>query len=226
MGKDRLKDIINQIIFYFWMFVLCTILFLFHVTVEAVGRKAIIFPIGLLVIWFLITSIVFVVRDRKSIFVKKKVFEEVVIEDLRFGTLKFMKDMNDKDRDLKCDTLNLHFGKYDPEIKIRDYKEENHELYFTGLAYVYDIQNELISNFYEEALDYCSEWGECDENGNPITYEYVKENFYIGEMIIAMEDGDVLITIWGWVGDGLLGEHNISAYINCTRKKVDYLLEG
>lgn len=224
--KDKLKGIMNQIIFCFWMFILCVILFSFYATVKAVGWNAIIFPVGLLVIWVMVTAIVLIVQQRDSIFVKKKVYEEVVIEDLRFGTLKCMKEMNNQDSDLKCHTLNLHFGKYNPEIEIRNYIVENKELFFTGLAYVYDNQNEIINNLYAEAMDYCTNWGECDENGNPITYEYVRDNFYIGHMIIAIDDGDILITIRGWVGDGLLGDHNINACINCTKNNVDYSLEG
>ncbi len=224
--RNRLKDKISEFIFYFWMFILCVILFLFYATVQAVGWKNIIFPVSLLVIWIVITAIFFIVQQRKSIFVKKKVFEEVVIEDLRFGTLKCMKEKNNNDSDLKCDTLNLYFGKYNPEIEIKNYKEENRELYFSGLAYVYDIQNEIISNLYKEATDCCTNWEECDENGNPITYEYVRDNFYIGSMIIEINDGDVMVIIRGWPGDGLLGEHDIGAYINCTKKTVDYTLEG
>lgn len=224
--KNKIKDKIKQIIFYIWMFILCAILFSFYVTVKAIGWKSIIFPVGLLVVWVLITAAVLVFQDRKAVFVKKKVLEEVFFDDPKFGKLKFVKDLNDKDSDFNCDALNISFGKYNPGIIIRNYKEENKELYLRSLGYVYDIQNEIINNLYNEAADYCANWDECDENDNPITYEYIKDNFYIGHMTIEIEDGDVLITIWGFPGDGLLGEHSINAHINCTSKKVDYLLEG
>lgn len=224
--KEKLKDILCQIVFYIWMFIFCVILFWFLVTNKEVGWKESKYAVGAFVIWMLITAVVFIIRDRKSIFVKKKVLEEVVIEDLRFGTLKCVKDRNDLDVDLKCDALNFRFGKYNPKIEIRNYQDENQEQYFTGLAYVYDIQNEIISNLYQKATDYCAEWEECDEDGNPITYEYIKDNFDISDMIISMVNRDVFITIMGWSGDGLLGEHNINAQINCTRKTIDYLLEG
>lgn len=224
--KNRIKDKIKQIIFYIWMFILCAILFSFYVTVKAIGWKAILFPVGLLVVWGLITAAVLVFQDRKSIFVKKKAVEEVFLNDSKFGKLKFMRDINDKDSDLNCDALNISFGKYNPEITIRNYKEENQEQYFRSLGYVYEIQNEIINNLYKEATDCCANWEECDDNGNPITYEYIKENFYIGQMTIEMENGDVLITIWGLPGDGLLGDHSINARINCTSKKAEYLLEG
>ena len=225
--KHQIKDKIKQqIIFYVWMFILCVIFFSFYATVEAIGWKAIIFPIGLLVVWILITAAVLVFQDRKSIFAKRKVLEEVFFDDSKFGKLKFMKDMNDNDSDLDCEALNTSFGKYNPEITIRNYKEENQELYFRSLGYVYEIQNEIIDNLYKTATDCCVNWDECDDNGNPITYEYIKEKFYIGHMTIQIENGDVLITIWGFPGEGLLGEHSINARINCRSKETEYLLEG
>jgi len=45
-------------------------------------------------------------------------------------------------------------------------------------------------------------------------------------MTIQIEAGDVLITIWGFPGEGLLGEHSINARINCRSKEAEYLLEG
>ncbi len=224
--RDHIKDILKKIVFYFWMFILCVILFSFYVTVQAIGWNAILFPIGLLVVWGLITAAVLVFQDRKSIFAKKKVSEEVIFDDSNFGKLKFVKDKNDKDSDLICKALNFPFGKYNPGIAIRNYQEENRELYFRGLGYVYEIQNEIINNLYNEATNCCANWGECDDNGNPITYEYIKENFYIGHITIGMEAGDVLITVWGFPGEGLLGEHSIDAHINCTSKEAEYLLEG
>lgn len=224
--KDKIKNRMKQIGFYFWMFILCVILFLFFVTTQAIGWDAILFTVGLLVVWILITAAVLVFRDRKAIFAKKKALEEVSFYDSKFGKLKFVKDVNDIHGDLACAALNISFGKYSPEIEIRNYKEENRELYFKSLGYVYEIQNEIIDNLYKEAADYCADWEERDDNGNPITYEYIKENFYIGHMTIEMEAGDVLITVWGIPGDGLLGDHSINAHINCTTKKAEYLLEG
>lgn len=226
-NSSKLKQKKGTIILYFWMVILCAIILLFFITKE-IPELSVLFPISLLAAWFIITVVAFIISDRKSNSNKKsvKVQEDVIIESARFGKLKFVKSQYDNSNDLRCDNVNVPFGDYNPSIEIRNYKEENRGLYFEGLEYVYDIYDEILDNFYKEAVTYCSEWGESDEDGNPITYDYIKDNFEVTNIFVDMYNEDVIVTIWGWPGDDLLSEHNLSAEINCTKKTMDYKLMG
>lgn len=107
---------------------------------------------------------------------------------------------------------NFHFGFYDPKLK---------KQYVNNLKVILEKGNELIDYVYKETLDLCNEWGETDDLGNQITYDYIKEKFNISSVDIGSE----FTTVWGMLPN-LMEGHNINIVYNHVNDKYDVTLEG
>jgi len=152
--------------------------------------------------------------------------EELVFEDSKLGTIRFFR-YDDCD-ELISEGLNIKFGKFNPSIEISIYKEEYNYLYLEALRYIYENQDEILDNYYKEAVEVCNDWGVYDEDGNSITitYEYASEDFKISEIsLYSYKNKEVMAMLWGYPSSDLLGGHGLDVSINCTTKEIKYLLQ-
>ncbi|MDR0964179.1 MAG: hypothetical protein LBM60_06160, partial [Clostridium sp.] len=161
---------------------------------------------------------------------KEKSKVKISLEDPYFGKMTFTLDDNDGRHDLIDGKTEVMFGRYNPDLGIDNYEESKKELYFRSLEYVYSIQNEIITYFYEDTKSLCDEWEKHFENGDPITKEYIEEEFEITSIDIRPSGEDVTIKVWGWPPEvdsvSLFGDHNFYAEIDCTTKEIYYGFEG
>jgi hypothetical protein len=231
--KKTAREIIKDIPMYLWVvdtfIVLPLILLIFRIGSDFGLRFSVPFFLIFGGVWVLLTILTFL-RSAKEDKAKKESKIDVFLEDPYFGEMTFTLDDNDGSHDLNEGKTKVMFGKYNPELHIDNYDESKKELYFRGLEYVYSIQDEIIKSFYEDAKGLCDDWGEHFENGDPLTKDYIEEEFRIPDIDIRLSGEDVTIKVWGWPGEvdsvSLLGDHNFSAMIDCTTKEVDYNFEG
>lgn len=225
MGK------IKTILMWIWFIILILIHLFLVVWIKVNAKEGIIFPIAMVIIWWSILIFVLVIKDKKDIKKKEKYKKDFVseetIEDIKFGKVVFEKDSNTNK--LYCKHLNFLFGKYNPEIEIYEYDERYKELYFRNLEKLYDNQEKILKDYYDAIKGFCDNWNEQDSNGNPISGEYIKENFDISCICIYKDKEEIIITLWGGFYDydyNILGCHGVTAEIHCNSKEVFYDLVG
>jgi len=123
--------------------------------------------------------------------------EEALIDIPNFGILRFLwylyRTLSVSERDLTYE--HVKFGKHEPKIIIKDYKEAMFDLYQKTLSCLFELQNEITENLYQETIKYCDEEGIRNSSDNPIIY--VTDHFIIDEIMINTIDGQIMLTVWG-----------------------------
>lgn len=156
---------------------------------------------------------------------REKFISTEIIENDKFGKVCFEKDS--KTSELYCECFSLPFGDFNPSIYIIDYNDKFKTLYLKNLEEIYDNQEKILSDYYDEAKKFCDNWDEKDSDGNSMSIEYIKKNLDVDSIEIFESNDEITIAINGGFEDiDILGGHMVIMYINCNTKEISYDLVG
>ena len=128
--------------------------------------------------------------------------------------------------DLKVDNASFKFG--DSGLKLDEFKI-NVKKFFNMLKVVIKLQDKIVESLYKETLELCNIWDEVDDDGNPITLEYVKNHIDIVFLKIYKTSVQISATIYTDGddendGQELLGGHFIEAIIESDDTEIKWYL--
>lgn len=237
--KQIVRGILEKLIYVIVMVAIVGMIIIFRVWDNG-PVKLLILAIPFLII--VICLFIGVKRDeKKEKEYRNKYVTEVIINDKVFGEMKFEKDSNKNE--LSCKNFKVLFGQYNPTVHIQDYDENNNELYFRSLEYIYGKQQEIIETLFEGFL-------EAYSNSKEVTPDTLRENFAIEKITICKCDeyflegayfikdaeafeidaGEWVIAVCGNPNKNkLYGNYYSSkypvAYMDCSTKQMYYVLE-
>ena len=152
------------------------------------------------------------------------------VENPFFGECVFEKDVNKNFVRLVQGITKTKFGPYIVMADI-EVSEECVTLALEELAKIYQNAEEILNPIYQEAMKYCNEWDETDEEGNPIDLNYIREHYNLNGIAVSdKEDGSIFVVLDGSIvadnGVELLGYHSFVTEIDCSTGEITYDIWG
>lgn len=220
---------IKKILSVIWIIVGLLLHLSIFIIIKTKDDRSLIGFIISVIVWWIISALLLnhevKTANKEAKEYREKFISTEIIENDKFGKVSFEKDS--KTNELYCECFSLPFGNFNPSIYIIDYNDKFKTLYLKSLEEIYDNQEKILNDYYNEAKKFCDNWDEKDSDGNSISIEYIKKNLSVDDIDIFESDDEITIVINGNFEDtNILGGHTVTASINCNTKEIIYDLVG
>lgn len=235
----KILKVIKGIFIVLWLIVL----FFFHISIPAqreFGTEQGVWVSKIaIVIWWIITLIAIAVRiktddkkaDKKRQLYREQYISTVTIDDPKFGHIEFEHDSN---RECLYTLYAQHFtfpkiGNNCPDyLNIHGYNDDTKDRVsqvFRILEKIYADENTILEGCCKTVKECYEDEDIKDENGDPISMEFIKAKFSIGGFDVTIKEDDIEIEITGSMDahfDDHIEEHGVTASYSSKTGNYDF----